>query len=285
MPTEPIRLLNDIPDAPSLPMIYILGNSHSGSTLLGFLLASNPHLINLGEIKSKTWLKDRFCSCGHPVNTCPFYQNYFSTFNALKQAAFHKVRSVSFAPLFLTSKLKTDPATKANLNLLYSSVSERVIEHYPDARYWIDTSKSTWLLNAWLQGVPEKDIRIIWIRRNLKANVSSFVKRGTSFWAALLRIKINTLITSRFLKTHRLDYLEVNYDRFYDAYTEEAAAISAFLGIAVPSSYASLNNHHAISGNRMTRQSFTDQFSGLRKDDEWQNILTGYQKKILAWIS
>lgn len=285
MPTEPIRLLNDIPDAPSLPMIYILGNSHSGSTLLGFLLASNPHLINLGEIKSKTWLKDRFCSCGHPVNTCPFYQNYFSTFNALKQAAFHKIRSRSLAPLLLAGKMKTDPDTKANLNQLYSAVSQHVIEHYPDARYWIDTSKSTWLLNAWLQVIPAKDIRIIWIKRCLHANVGSFVKRGSSFWSAVINIKINNLITSRFLKRNHVTYLEVNYDRFYDAYAEEAAAISAFLGIAVPSSYASLHNHHAISGNRMTRQSFTDQFSGLRKDDEWKNILTGYQQKILAWIS
>ncbi len=285
MPAEPLPLLKETPDTSHLPMIFILGNSHSGSTLLGFLLASNPHIINLGEIKSKTWLKERFCSCGLPVNSCPFYQNYFSTFNLLKQAAFHKVRSGSLAALILPGKMKTDPDTKANLHLLYSSISQRVTEQYPDARYWIDTSKSTWLLNAWLQVIPAKDIRIIRIKRRLHANVGSFVKRGSSFWSAVINIKINNLITSSFLKRNHLAYLDVNYDRFYDAYAEEAAAISAFLGLAIPSSYVSHHNHHAISGNRMTRQSFTGQTSGLRKDDEWKHILSGYQQKILSWLS
>ena len=285
MPAEPLPLLKETPDTSHLPMIFILGNSHSGSTLLGFLLASNPHIINLGEIKSRTWLKERFCSCGLPVNSCPFYQNYFSTFNLLKQAAFHKVRSGSLAALILPGKMKTDPDTKANLHLLYSSISQRVTEQYPDARYWIDTSKSTWLLNAWLQVVPPKDIRIIRIKRRLHANVGSFVKRGSSFWSAVINIKINNLITSRFLKRNHLAYLDVNYDRFYDAYAEEAAAISAFLGLAIPSSYASHHNHHAISGNRMTRQSFTGQSSDLRKDDDWKHILSGYQQKILSWLS
>lgn len=285
MPTEPIRLQNDIIDAPSLPMIYILGNSHSGSTLLSFLLASNPHIINLGEIKSKTWLKERLCSCGQPVHACPFYQDYFSTFNLLKKAAFNPMHSDVHRTTLPARKSKMNQKAISDISQLHASIKQQVTNLYPDARYWIDSSKSTWLLNAWLQVVPRKDIRIIWIRRNLKANVSSFVKRGVSFWAALIRIKINTFITSRFLKTHKLDYLEVNYDRFYEAYPEEAAAISSFLGIAVPSSYASHPNHHVISGNRMTRQSFTQSFDGLRKDDEWRHILSGPQQKIISWIS
>lgn len=268
-----------------VPLIYILGNSHSGSTLLSFLLTYHPDIINLGELKSKTWLKARNCSCGHPVSTCNFYGEYFPVFNALKEPAMQSIRTVNPAQFLLKKKIKPDKVTSDNLRTFYQSVCERMIGLYPDARYIVDSSKSVWLLNAWTQTLPKENIKIIWLRRQTKANVASFIKRGSPFLKSLLTVLGNNKITKHFLRSNHLDYLEVNYDRFYDAYQDEAQRMSSFLGLNIPVTNGANQNHHVISGNEKTRQAFANQFTGLHKDDEWERILTGTQKKILSWLS
>ena len=266
-------------------MIYILGNSHSGSTLLSFLLSFHPDIINLGELKSKTWLKTRLCSCGQPISTCKFYEHYFQEFNALKEPAMKKIRATNPLLFLFRKKIKPDETSASGLHLFYESVSRRVAEMYPNADFFVDSSKSIWLLNAWMHTLPSPDIKIIWIRRQVKANVASFVKRGTPFYSALLTVVVNNWITGIFLRRNHLDYLEVNYDRFYDAYADEAKLISAFLGLDVPPINSGHKNHHVISGNAKTKQAFTNHFTGFHKDDEWQRILSEPQKKILSWIS
>lgn len=268
-----------------VPLIYILGNSHSGSTLLSFLLSFHPDIINLGELKSKTWLKVRTCSCGQPMSNCNFYGEYFPTFNALKEPALQSIRTVN--PVHFLFKKKITPAkiTLDHLNTFYQSVCERVIGLYPDARYMVDSSKSVWLLNAWTQTLPKDNLKIIWLRRQTKANVASFIKRGSPFWKSLLTILVNNLITKHYLHSNHLDYLEVSYDRFYDAYPDEAQHMSTYLGLHIPVTNEVHQNHHVIAGNAKTRQAFANQFSGLHKDDEWERILTGTQKKILSWLS
>ncbi len=268
-----------------VPLIYILGNSHSGSTLLSFLLSFHPDIINLGELKSKTWLKVRTCSCGQPVSSCNFYGDYFPVFNSLKEPAMEVIRTVNPIQFLFKKKITQDKVTSDHLRTFYHSVSERVIGLYPDAQYIVDSSKSVWLLNAWAQTLPKENIKILWLRRQTKANVASFIKRGSPFLKSLLTILGNNLITKHFLKSNNLDYLEVDYDRFYDAYPDEAHRISGFLGLNIPITNGVNRNHHVISGNAKTRQAFTNQFSGLHKDEEWQRILSGTQKKILSWLS
>jgi hypothetical protein len=268
-----------------LPIIYIVGNSHSGSTLLSFLLAFSPDIVNLGELKSKTWLKDRFCSCGQPVDTCSFYKNYFGEFNTLKQAAMHHIRKTNPVLFLFRKKIKPGPSAIGGLLKFYSSLSRHVRVTSPHASFIVDNSKSIWLLNAWIHTLPRKQIRIIRIRRDLRANVASFVKRGSPFFTSLISILINNRITDHFLRDNKLEFVEVNYDRFYTGYADEAKLISAFLGIQLPVENEGDNNHHVISGNAKTRQSFTKGFAGVHKDDEWERVLSGRQKKILSWIS
>lgn len=270
---------------PPVPMIYILGNSHSGSTLLAFLLSAHPDIINLGEIKSKTWEKERFCSCGQPIPSCPFYSSYFDDFNACKQAALSGIRRNSGIKMFLRSRNSLSAKSREALLQLYLSLQERLSSLYPSAHYWIDASKSVWMLQAWLQIIPQEHIRILWIRRSIPATVSSFLKRGRHFLPSLLSVSINERITKRFLEHNHLPFLEVHYDRFYNAYPEEAQHMSTFLGIDLPTTHTSHPNHHVISGNGPTRQEFASGFEGLRKDDAWQTRLTGIQKKIISWIS
>lgn len=270
---------------PPVPMIFILGNSHCGSTLLSFFLASHPRIINLGEVKTRTWLKDRHCTCGQPVNHCPFYQNYFESFNDLKQKATLSLRNTSPLQLFWRKRIPMNPPAQSAIQSLYDSLQDRIRQQYPEAVYWIDSSKSIWMLNAWLSILPSDSIRIIWLRRNTKATVSSFVKRGKSFLQAWISILLNDRMTHKFLQSNKLPFLEVPYDRFYEHWVDEAQRLSDFLQLDIPATYASHANHHVISGNEKTRKEFATHFNGLRKDEEWATILTSFQRKLITWFS
>lgn len=265
-------------------MIYIVGNSFCGSTLFGFLLSANPDIINLGELKIKTWLRDRSCSCGHSLETCPFYSNYFNEFNTTKKSLFEDVRPRSpISLLFRNDKIISKDAI-VKMESFYHSISDRVSHMYPDAHYIVDTSKSIWMLNGWLHTSLATDIKIIWITRKLTPSMASFTKRGFKFYHSLLSILVNNLLTKYYLKWNKLEYLKLDYTLFYDAYEDIAKTTSDFLNLPIPPGYQNHFNHHVISGNSTTKKEFTGHFNGFRKDEEWKSQLTKKQKWILSWF-
>jgi hypothetical protein len=56
-------------------LVYLLAASHSGSTLLALLLGTHPRLVTAGELKlTSLGNLDRYrCSCGEPLQACPFW--------------------------------------------------------------------------------------------------------------------------------------------------------------------------------------------------------------------
>ena len=271
--------------AEPLPLIFILGNSHCGSTLFGMLLSSHPSLINFGELKTRTWIKDRHCSCGQPVDTCQVYKDYFTTFNALKKTGITRLRSMSSLRFLFQKKIPLHQNEQEALVTLYATLSARVKELYPDARYIVDCSKSLWMLNAWLQVMPKDQIKILWLKRNNAATVSSFTKRGEPFFKSIASILVNTWLTGLFLKRNKLEYREIQYDRFYAHYAEEVKIVSSFIHVDLPAKYADRGNHHVISGNNFTRRDFVQDFKGIRPDTQWETLLRPWQKKLISWIS
>jgi hypothetical protein len=269
----------------SLPLVFILGNSYSGSTLLGFLLSSSPEVVFLGEIKSKNWNPGKMCSCGMVSGSCPFYGHDFEVLNQLRIDAIQSVRHLSPLYFLFFRKKKISTGQQKRLNDLRENINTRILQLYPETAYWTDSSKSLWMLNAWLQTIGPDNIKIIWLKRSLRANVASFIKRGASFWPSLMGAILNSKLTGVFLRRNRLTHLVVEYDQFYDHFSQQAGSISDFLGVQIGFPEIPFQHHHVISGNRSTRSTFTEVFQGFRKDDEWKKVLTGFQQKIVSWIS
>ncbi|HZV72026.1 MAG TPA: hypothetical protein VFG10_20960 [Saprospiraceae bacterium] len=270
--------------SPNIPMIYIVGNSFCGSTLFGFLLGANPDIIFLGELKIKTWLKERSCSCGHSLDTCPFYCDYFTAFNDYKKSLFEDVRPRSVLSLLFKSDRIISQNAVEKMETFYHSISERISSMYPSAEYIVDSSKSIWMLNGWLHTSLAKNMKIIWITRPVKPSMASFVKRGFKFNHSLLSILVNNMLTKYYIKWNKLDYLRLDYTEFYESYSDIAKSVSGFLNTTIPSEYKNQHNHHVISGNSNTKKEFTGHFKGFHKDEEWKSILTKGQQKILSWF-
>lgn len=268
-----------------LPLIFIVGNSHCGSTLLGYLLSSHPQIVNAGELKTKTWLKNRVCSCGQPVATCSLYGGFFETFNALKKTGVSKLRATSSLRFLWQKKIHPGHQQVHALKTLYSALSQRIKQLYPNAAYIVDTSKSVWMLDAWLHVLPEDQIHILWLQRNNTGTISSFLKRDTSFFPALASVLTNNKVVRKFLRWNQLTYREIHFDRFHEHYAAEAKVMSEFIGMELPSKYEEHGNHHVISGNSITRNDFTKTFKGFRPDDEWKKILRPWQVKLISWLS
>ncbi len=279
-----MRPTDNQPAQPILPIIYILGNSHSGSTLFALLLSAHPDIINLGEFKAPTWTRDRKCTCGHEIPECPFYFDFFARYNEVRKRIFESIKPGSSLGLVLKSNKKNDSESIKELASFYTELSQRVLDHYPQAKYITDSSKSLWMLNAWQQAIPSQDIKIIWIRRHLKPSVASFVKRGHSFITSMVALMTNEQLVKNYLRQNNLSFVEVDYSRFYDDYDTELKKVSDFIGLPVPAQYTDHHNHHVISGNRQTLNQFTTSFDGLQKDDQWESILSKTQKRILSWL-
>ena len=66
--------------------VYVMGTSHSGSTLLAFLLNAHPEIVSIGETSpSLKRNKDRHllpCSCGELIGECPFWNKVFDEVTA-----------------------------------------------------------------------------------------------------------------------------------------------------------------------------------------------------------
>lgn len=62
---------------PIIDYVYILGASHSGSTLLAMLLNAHPEITTIGETApGRMGDMDTYrCSCGRPIKECPFWTN------------------------------------------------------------------------------------------------------------------------------------------------------------------------------------------------------------------
>ncbi len=65
-----------------IPILYIMGCGHSGSTLLDMLLSAHSKIFGVGELrifssqknKLRDELKEQLCACGQKVPDCPFWK-------------------------------------------------------------------------------------------------------------------------------------------------------------------------------------------------------------------
>ena len=66
-----------------IPVTYVVGSSHSGSTLLALLLDQHPQVASVGETAVKRRIRlagraaSQWCSCGESLATCAFWQGIF----------------------------------------------------------------------------------------------------------------------------------------------------------------------------------------------------------------
>jgi len=184
-----------MPSNNKIPLIYILGSSRSGSTILELLLNAHPEIWATGEAEYLPWeLKEprKPCGCGSQIVDCPFWQQalpkvpigkgsypieYFKNPNRAG-----KTLKIDLLPGLLLGKIgsRQQRAIKEYgvLNAEYFSTVKRTAEAQARVKlqWLVDSSKDLYRLH-WLNRSGCFDIKVIYIVRDPRAFVYSKIAR------------------------------------------------------------------------------------------------------------
>ena len=65
-----------------IPIIYIVGSGHCGSTLLDIILDSHSKIFGIGELEN--FNKESLCACGKELSKCSFWNDILKNPKNLK---------------------------------------------------------------------------------------------------------------------------------------------------------------------------------------------------------
>lgn len=269
-----------------LPLIYILGNSHSGSTLVSFLIGAHPKVCFKGEIKLKSFTdpNHKICTCGRPYQECPYWSEVQDQMKVLKSPLFpDREKNKFFRSVFWGQDYRISKEDQNRIEQIYSILENVSRQNDPEVIRLLDSSKSLWWLHGWLS-VGRIPVKIIWVRRNLKGNVSSFVKRGTSFVKSTASVVTNDYLIAKYLKRNQLPYLEVTDEQLENDFNGTFSSIGNFLDLSYDQVDFNAREFHILNGNTGARAQFDLGFKGFETDDRWRQILGKSQQNILSTI-
>lgn len=145
----------------------------------------------------------------------------------------------------------------------------------------MDNSKSIWRL-LYLLCCRNINLKVIYLKRDIFGNISSYVKHNISFWRGLFTYKIQNYLIKKILKNKIVDYIPLNYNKFCKNPKTELKKLEILFKIDL-SDYVNKvkkTNFHVPTGNIGTREKLKN-FTGLRLDNSWKNRLSILQKRIL----
>jgi hypothetical protein len=241
-----------------IKVIYILGHSRSGSTLLGFHLGGLKDTFFAGEIKRYgKRVYTRQCTCGKGTMECIFW----SKFIRLNKAYFSLTsrndnilrKAVSNFKYLLTGPSKSSiTREKTLLANLYKSVNEEV----EACQYIVDSSKSLNRLVV-LESIPEIEVYTLYLTRNVRHNLASFVKRKQHLFLNFLRLRVNDKLINWYLKNRSEKHLRVSYEDFVSNPQEITEKIFSFTEMPESTNNTKPQlNYHVITGSSNTRKAY-----------------------------
>ncbi len=288
-------------------VIYIMADNRSGSTLLENILSKSADAFSVGELAMLKGhiLKEGFgerwnwnCSCGKPFTECTFWGSIVEeTYNANAEKFSTKIqgkfkpRNLAFnaiLPSLSKSKLlKVINAAKNRnavytLNILYNLVAEK-----SGKKFIIDSSKNPVQALAVYLKRKDYDVKVIWLKRDIRAISSSKSKwkaqnkkRGKSIFKQTLDVfYYRRLCYSVSQLIDKKDLLEMDYENLAtNTHSELQRIFSAFdLPAFDTPKFMELTEDHTIAGtpNRFTKRP-------IQYDDEWKNQFKRHKLTYMA---
>lgn len=267
-----------------IKLIYILGTSFSGSTLLGLILGSSERVVNLGELKFYNRvhsIADLKCSCGERINDCPFWLNFWNKYpKVYETASFFSKFSIALKILF-RFKFKKKFNYNSDDYFLLKDISGFLKDY---DLYFVDASKSLWRL-IYLMNCPEIELKIIYLKRDIEGSTSSFVKHRLGFAKGLAIYGLNNYLIKLFVGVNKPDLIKIDYKNFCDERGKTINAISEFLGIdlKIDAEKIKIRDYHIPSGNPKAKK-YSDDNLKIIYDNSWESGLNKFYKMILTML-
>lgn len=266
-----------------IKLIYILGTAYSGSTILGFILGSSPKIFNAGEIAyfNKLQHDDEICSCEKYSKDCPFWRSVYKNYKKVYDKPKNKIKTIIKIIMNKTFPKKT--ISNSNDYHMIKNILNKATQYEKKTNYLLDNSKGLWRL-IYLIKHKNIAIKVIYLKRNIFGNISSFIKHKNGFFKSIFKYKTINYLIKKFLKKNPIQYIKIDYEKLCDKNDNEIKKLEDFLNTKITPYKNKLNlkQLHVPTGNTGTRE--LEKFNGLKIDTSWQKRLTRFQKFILNLI-
>jgi len=286
-------------DRQRLPVLFVGGLGRSGSTVLDMLLAQEPGMVPVGEVRHlwERGLRDNdLCACGAPFHDCLFWQ-------AVGDHAFGGWRRLDSAYAVAAARAvdrhRQLPLTASTLGrrstplVRYAGMLQRLyagVLAVSGGQVVVDSSKDP-PHGFVLRHVPGIDLRAVHLVRDSRGVAYSWAKsvvrpdagsmqlmtRMAPWRTALMWMDTNMLMGS--LGRAGVPTMRIRYE---DLVADPAGAIRAIRDLAAVSSPAAAVAQHAIGGNPVR---FQEGPLRLRVDQDWLSGMTRGEERLVTGIT
>ena len=279
-----------------LPVVYILGAGHSGSTLLAMLLGAHPRICTVGEVKAPavSATGEYRCSCGRVLTECPFWiavahevSMRGSRFDIADGASdIRRARSGLarrlLRPLHRGPWLEAARDTALQLLPEWRAHAARVQAFSEAVAYgscsvagkdvFVDSSKTGLQLKYLLRN-PRLDVKVIRLVRDGRGVALSYTKAdGLSMAAAANAWKRSNEEAATIVAQLDPDrWFDLRYEVLCSALEPTLLALSRFIGVSPfqPAAMREQVAQHVLGNNRMRLSA-----GGVRLDEKWRRELS-----------
>lgn len=223
----------------NLPVVFVAGSGHSGSTLLALLLDAHPEIGCVGEASVKPKIRRRgdsaqaVCSCGRRIDACPFWTSVFAQVQAqgLPFGPTQWTNDYRFEHPLMQRLLNRACGSRSGRALLRASASwlpgyrqrigsidavnvafMRAALKVSNARVFADTTKTMSRLLHLLR-IPGLDLRVVGLVRDVRGYAASAKRRGIPpVDAAGTWLKDQEMIAALVRERPALPFLRLRYE-------------------------------------------------------------------------
>jgi hypothetical protein len=281
-----------------LPVVFVAGSGHTGSTLLALVLDSHPEIACVGESSIKPQIVRRGaalqqpCSCGALIPECPFWQAVFKhvtdqghDFGPAKWTGDYRFTN-RVAQRLLSRACGSKPGralvrwSADHLPVYSRRIHEadavnvafiRAVLDVSGARVFADTSKRMWRL-VHLMRLSELDLKLVLLVRDVRGYAASAKRR----WGVPVRDSARTWlrdqqsimeVASRFEPSR---VLRLRYEDLCGRTEAAQRDLWAFCGVTCAPTQLTIDaTRHHVLGNAMRLGGEKP----IRLDDRWRETL------------
>jgi hypothetical protein len=284
------------PQTRKLPIVFIAGYGHSGSTVFEQILAQDRTFVALGEMKhlwQRGYLSDVLCGCGLAFHDCPFWREVDrAAFGGLDPERAREIRNLgrrllhrSSIPRLLFRRWGWPPLAEYHEHL---RAAYRAALDESGASIAVDSSKDG-IHGLVLGSMPDVTLHVIHLVRDARAVGFSWQRervRPEIHWEERLMPKYSAArsgvawvyrnLVATAVRRSAQSYLRVRYEDFVRDPDAVIERVRRSVGVADPSWPVVVDEHvelpetHQVSGNpvRFGSRSIT-----LVLDDEWRRAM------------
>ncbi len=188
----------NIRNGKKIPVILLIGEGHSGSTLLDLIMDSHSQIVGVGELShyNNHLNSGELCSCGKQIKDCEFWQNVFENIDASKLPLMYRKKTD-----FLYNKNEyfyySDYEKKLDTEE-YIRITEQVYKNilqFSNKKIIFDSSKSCDRAEAIIKFNKNIEIVLLHLVRNGKGVTYSNIKLGRQGFGFMKKWMMSNLKT------------------------------------------------------------------------------------------